>query len=192
MQRISLNIEYDTPDALLRTLLNLAETVQVAAGGPPLAEDGGANIALFTTEELQAELTRRLNGSQQFAMEGVAAAPTPKKRGRPPKAAAPEVLPGQGNLFAESEQPPDPAALPNQTEIPDTGTGGVASTGPDQLEMERLISAVFSRSKDMERLRKLMLEVTGFATLNKSPKETWPRLKQVLEAELVDLNKKVG
>lgn len=201
---IDIHIQASDPPEMVSYLVALTAAVHSAMGAPPLAQQQRDGLALFTTDELMAELAARgeANGSVQGVLFDMDGAPSPqadqevtprppaKKRGRPakePAVPAPEPHPTTGELFPQAE------ALPaKEPELPDMGVGGVASTGPDKVEMERLISALYSRGKDAAHMRDFMVSVTGEPTLGKTPKEKWPVLKAAIEQELKNLDARVG
>lgn len=153
----------------------LYETLEV--GTPANVQPG---IALFSTEEIKAELERRAfdlaaNDPQPQAQPAEA---KPKPARKTVKAKAePEAQP-------PAEEPePDAAAVPEKAQTIDREGGGVASDMPSLADMEAVITRYFAVAS-MDAMRQVVFEVTGAKTLKAAPKETWAPLKKRLEQEL--------
>lgn len=211
---LNLHLEANSAQELLAMLHDLIAATITAAGvqGLPVSHvpnSDTAVLALFTTEELLAQVALRTQqetatmpgvaGAQDttLPLPGIEPAPAPvaaapKRRGRPPKA-APEPAPVQPNGHdTTGESEPDPAAIAADPTLTGTGLGEVAFDMPDRSEMERLISALFSRGKTMDQVRELIAQETGAPTLGKAKPETWPRLRDAALQELKNMAARVS
>ena len=162
--------------------------------------DMPVGLALFSSEELHAELDARMHAGQaQSAPAANDPAPTlpvdpPKaKRGRPAKKPA-ALLAGNGAAPAETvtrrraNSTPSPAAVPETpSPAPDKRSESVAPEPPNEDNIMDLMSQVYSASNDMELIRNLMLEVSGKTQLSQIQVTLWPALVTRLEGELARL-----
>lgn len=199
-------------DSLAHLQQQLAGILSLVGDTVPAPANDETSLALYSSDELLAELTMRQttvearpNGSPP-EMPDDAKMPTPennpvpavakRKRGRPPKAVSTQAATASATVAAAdpatNEPAPEPAALPTEAaKPPDPNPASVAPELPGEDDMLLLLSETYSASDDMELVRNIMKEVGGKTQLSQIPVNLWPTLRDRLQGELARIKGQV-